>query len=83
MLSTMLTTVSHSLSPILIMLGLAYFLMVALQRLRDGMQYLQKLHQVPCSGCVYFTGNYQLKCAVHPCRALSEEAINCFDYQSN
>ncbi|MBW4550103.1 MAG: hypothetical protein KME35_03175 [Aphanocapsa sp. GSE-SYN-MK-11-07L] len=49
--------------------------------IRDGFTRLQRLHQIPCSHCAYFTGSYHLKCTVHPCKALSEEAIDCRDYQ--
>jgi hypothetical protein len=49
--------------------------------MQDGMARLRRLHQVPCSRCAYFTGEYRLKCAVHPCRALSELAIGCTDYE--
>lgn len=36
---------------------------------------------MPCSRCAFFTGSYHLKCTVHPCKALSEEAIGCLDYE--
>ncbi len=49
--------------------------------IQDGIARLKRLHQVPCSHCAYFTGEYHLKCAVHPCRALSESAIGCADYE--
>jgi hypothetical protein len=42
---------------------------------------LRRLHQVPCSRCAFYTGDYRLKCTVHPCKALSEEAIACLDYE--
>lgn len=40
----------------------------------------RQMHQVPCANCQYFTGDYGLKCTVHPSIALSEEAIHCPDY---
>lgn len=43
---------------------------------------LQRLDQIPCSRCLFFTGEYNLKCAVHPCKAFSEEAIGCADYEA-
>jgi len=49
---------------------------------QQGWAKLQRLHQVPCSGCTFFTGEYNLKCTVHPCKALHEEAIDCPDYKS-
>ncbi|MGD1951160.1 MAG: hypothetical protein ACFB14_16135 [Leptolyngbyaceae cyanobacterium] len=47
---------------------------------RQGTHYLKKLHRIPCSRCVYFTGDYRMKCAVHPMSALTEDAIDCVDY---
>ncbi len=54
-----------------------------LQMLRSGWQFLRKLHRIPCSRCVYFTGNYHLKCTVNPGRALSIEAIKCPDFTTS
>lgn len=48
---------------------------------RDGITRLRQLHQIPCSRCAFFTGDYRLKCTVHPLTALSEEAINCRDFE--
>ena len=48
---------------------------------REGLANLRRLHQIPCSRCIFFSGDYRLKCAVHPSKALTEEAINCLDYQ--
>lgn len=45
-----------------------------------GITTVKRLHQIPCSKCQFFTGNYVLKCPVHPKIALTEEAINCSDY---
>ena len=50
--------------------------------LRKDWKHLQQLHQIPCDGCVFFTGEYNLKCTVHPSKALREEAIDCMDYRS-
>ncbi|MBE9019691.1 hypothetical protein IQ272_26880 [Chroococcidiopsidales cyanobacterium LEGE 13417] len=47
---------------------------------RDGISYLKRMHQIPCPDCQFFTGDYQLKCALHPHTALSEEAIGCSDF---
>lgn len=38
------------------------------------------LHQIPCAKCQFCTGNYYLKCTVHPSYALTERAINCRDF---
>lgn len=54
-----------------------------LHTLKQGTNYVRRLHKIPCSGCAYFTGDYRLKCTVHPISALTEEAIDCMDYISN
>lgn len=50
---------------------------------RDSVQRAKVMHQIPCSECRYFTNNHLLKCPLHPKIALSEEAINCSDYESS
>ena len=47
---------------------------------RIAVRHLQRLHQIPCSKCAYFTGDYRLKCTVQPMIAMSEEAIGCRDF---
>ena len=39
-----------------------------------------RMHQIPCSNCQYFTNDYRLKCPVRPDIALSEQAIDCKDF---
>jgi hypothetical protein len=46
-----------------------------------GIANVKQMHQIPCANCQFFTQNYYLKCPVHPSRALSDEAINCPDYE--
>ena len=46
-----------------------------------GITYVKRLHQIPCSRCAFFTGDYHLKCTVHPDNALTETALNCCDYE--
>jgi hypothetical protein len=48
---------------------------------RDSVTTAKQMHQIPCTGCQYFTDNYRLKCTVRPSVANTEEAINCSDYQ--
>ncbi|NJK39702.1 MAG: hypothetical protein HC835_00755 [Oscillatoriales cyanobacterium RM2_1_1] len=48
---------------------------------REGWTHLKRLHRVPCSRCAYFTGDYRLKCTVHPSLALTEDAIGCHDFE--
>ncbi|NET38874.1 MAG: hypothetical protein F6K19_43980 [Cyanothece sp. SIO1E1] len=52
-----------------------------LATVRASLVNAKRMHQIPCSNCQFFTGDYHLKCAVHPSKALSEAAINCPDYQ--
>lgn len=64
------------------LLALFYYLRAAFKTLRQDWQHLKKLHQIPCARCVFFTGEYNLKCTVHPYKALNEDAIGCIDYRS-
>jgi hypothetical protein len=68
--------------PVLIWVVLVAFFLAVCYAVQDGVVRLRRLHQVPCSRCVFFTGNYHLKCTVHPCKALSEDAIDCLDYEA-
>ncbi len=47
----------------------------------EGWKQLRRMHQVPCARCLYFTGDYNLKCSVRPCDALTEQAIGCRDFE--
>lgn len=61
-------------------LGLLLLLIKSIIRtLTQGIAHLKRLHSIPCHRCIYFTGQYQLKCTVHPYEALTEQAINCSD----
>ncbi|MGB3531953.1 MAG: hypothetical protein WBA13_00385 [Microcoleaceae cyanobacterium] len=53
-----------------------------LKTFQQGWKHLQQLHQIPCSRCAYFTGDYRLKCTVCPSQALTEEAIGCRDFET-
>ena len=53
-----------------------------LQGANQGINYLKKLHQVPCANCVYFTGDHRLKCTVAPIKAMTENALACQDFAS-
>lgn len=48
---------------------------------RDSVTAAKQMHQIPCTGCQFFTADYRLKCTVHPSIANTEEAIDCNDYQ--
>jgi hypothetical protein len=49
--------------------------------LQKGAHQLQQLHRVSCDRCLFCTGDYRLKCTVHPTIAFSEEAIDCPDFE--
>ncbi|MDA0673212.1 MAG: hypothetical protein O3C67_05845 [Cyanobacteria bacterium] len=49
---------------------------------RDSLHRARQMHRVPCAGCLYFSGDYHLKCPVHPQSALSEAAIDCPDFEA-
>lgn len=78
----------HSLQPLLVPLcfvtawgvvGLgAWTLWIAL---RDSITRGRQMHRIPCAACRYFSGDYHLKCPVHPQVALSEAAIGCPDFE--
>ena len=50
---------------------------------KRAVEHLQRLHQIPCSNCAYFTGDYRLKCTVNPMIATSETAIGCRDFMAS
>ncbi|MDX2216796.1 MAG: hypothetical protein SFY66_26255 [Oculatellaceae cyanobacterium bins.114] len=49
--------------------------------IRDSVANAKQMHRIPCANCQFFTHDYHLKCTVHPGTALSEEAVNCMDYE--
>ncbi|MDY7052363.1 hypothetical protein H4N54_23365 [Limnospira fusiformis KN01] len=69
--------------PLFIFMTLMGFIYSCIVAIKDGLKNVKKLHNIPCSRCAFFTGDYRLKCTVHPCKALSEEAINCRDFELN
>jgi hypothetical protein len=50
---------------------------------RDSVARARQMHQIPCADCQYFSGNYLLKCPLHPKEALTEAAVGCRDYESD
>ena len=74
-------TVIALLFPVLIWTVVLAFLWSVITALQEGIRHLQRLHQIPCDSCQYYTGSYHLKCPVHPLTALSEEAIGCDDFE--
>lgn len=59
----------------------ALFIWAICVAFQDGMARLKRLHQIPCDRCAYFTGNTYLKCTVQPCRAFTEDALGCIDFE--
>ncbi|MEM8641753.1 MAG: hypothetical protein AAGG51_23495 [Cyanobacteria bacterium P01_G01_bin.54] len=39
-----------------------------------------QMHRIPCHRCRFFTGDYRLKCTVHPESASTSRAIGCHDF---
>lgn len=70
-------------SPIYFISGwviLGLILVAIITVIRAELITLEPVHQAPCTKCRFFSSNPYLKCAVHPCIALTEQAINCADY---
>jgi hypothetical protein len=53
-----------------------------LSTIRDSVTRAKRMHQIPCTGCQFFTNDYRLKCTVNPHIANSEAAIDCSDYRA-
>lgn len=77
----------HAIQPILVPLclvmawGLIFLLLWSIvAALRDTLHRAQRMHQIPCAHCSFFTKDYHLKCPVQPLIALSEQAIDCPDF---
>ena len=71
-------------TPICILLAWGLVILVVWQifaAARDGVSHAQVLHQIPCSGCRFFTNSHHLKCPVHPTAAMTQAAIGCGDYE--
>ncbi len=45
-----------------------------------GTAQARQMHRIPCAGCQYFSGDYTLKCALHPSQAGTFDAIDCGDF---
>lgn len=64
---------------------LVFFLIIqkTVRLSKDAVAHLKKIHQIPCADCTFFTGEYHLKCPLNPTIALSEQAIDCQDFEPN
>ncbi|MGK7918653.1 MAG: hypothetical protein AB4080_01410 [Trichodesmium sp.] len=87
MIDLLTEEIMQSLARIVFMTGILCIIIIALRQFfltfKSGINYVKRLHQIPCSRCTFFTGDYRLKCTVHPYSALTETAINCSDYEIN
>jgi hypothetical protein len=50
------------------------------QRSGQSLMNQKQKHLIPCNKCRYFSSNPYVRCAVHPSRAMTPEAIECSDY---
>ncbi|NEO99174.1 MAG: hypothetical protein F6K58_10920 [Symploca sp. SIO2E9] len=66
------------LSLLALLVGFLYAVIVAWQ---ESVVRLKRLHSIPCNRCVYFTGCHYLKCTVNPYKALTEDAVDCLDFE--
>jgi hypothetical protein len=69
------------LCPVMIWSVLMTFILSLMVALEDAIKQLRRMHQIPCSRCQFYTGSPYLKCPIHPISALSEEALNCRDFE--
>jgi 6-phosphogluconolactonase/glucosamine-6-phosphate isomerase/deaminase len=60
-------------------LGLCGWTLVS--ALFDALSRAKQMHQVPCTKCRFFSGDFRLKCTIHPHTANTEQAIDCPDYR--
>jgi hypothetical protein len=79
----------HAIQPYLVPLCFCFawgliilFFLTVWSAIRVGVANAKRMHQIPCTDCQFFTGDYRLKCTAHPSIANTEAAINCSDYCS-
>lgn len=82
-----LYVILHALNPFLVPICFVCAWMLVLmvgwnlwRAVRSGVARAQVMHQIPCTGCQFFTNDYRLKCTVRPDIANTEKAIACSDY---
>lgn len=46
----------------------------------DRVQHRRCKQDIPCKNCRFMYRSFYLKCAVHPSKAMRQEAIGCSDY---
>lgn len=86
LLHPLVDAIQPILVPICFVAAWAIVLMVVanvVAAVRSSTQRARTMHQIPCTGCAYFTNDHRLKCPVRPHEAQSEAAIGCQDYCSS
>ncbi|MGA7937212.1 MAG: hypothetical protein WCA35_26915 [Kovacikia sp.] len=82
-LQTLVRAIQPLLVPLCLMFAWAIVILIGwsiLSAMRDTVARSRRMHQIPCANCQFFTKDYHLKCTVHPSLALTEEAIDCPDF---
>lgn len=71
-----------ALCPLALFFLLIWFSRSLLIAIKYGMIRLKSVDSIPCYSCIYYTGYQELKCAVHPYQALTQNANDCLDFES-
>ncbi|MCJ8283567.1 MAG: hypothetical protein MJK14_28235 [Rivularia sp. ALOHA_DT_140] len=72
-----------ALCPLALFILLIWFLREFFIAIRYWIVRKQHIDLIPCYRCIYYTGYEELKCTVNPCIALTQDANNCLDFESN
>ena len=67
---------------LLLLVILRFFWLLSKFKLTDKRSSIQRFTQIPCRNCRFLANNQYLKCAVHPSKVLTAQAVNCTDYCS-
>ena len=70
-----------ALCPLVLIIFLLWFLGLAMIKIREKVTKRRQWHSTPCTHCIYFTNNHELKCAVNPCQVLTKNAVDCRDFE--
>ena len=71
-----------ALCPLALFFLLIWFLRSLFITIRYEMIRLTSVDFIPCYSCIYYTGERELKCTVHPYKALTQNATDCLDFES-
>ena len=67
---------------LLLLVILRFVWLLSKFKLTDKRLSIQHFTQIPCKNCRFLANNQYLKCAVHPSKVLTAQAVNCTDYCS-